>query len=591
MSKVKSSSNGRSSAKSRAKQENRQQAQVLTNFAKALGGKALSAFAIKVKAVQRSARPKSFNQRVTIKSSYIIESNPVKALRLLRAHVDYISRKSAGESVPFSSDNINLSKEDLKTFSIGTPAENEKTYRFIISPENAKNFESDEQFKKYIQECMIQLSRDIEGNPDLVYTARIHYDTDNPHCHVFLKGLSKDGEDVYIPKEYMKNTFREKAGNLATSYLGARSVQDLEDVKLSEVTAKRFTSLDMDIHRISSENGNVFNTKIFDKAVKSQSDKLTNYLIPRLEYLCKIGLATKSKTKYTLDPDYKKTLQEMPLNNDIIKKLAVLKKSHFIESISKFDTSSDKKPVTGIVVEKGYYDEVNELSYAIILDANKKSHYVKLVKNSETEGNEASIGCTVELATKAFIGKNGQEYKYPTLRTISRLSIQKQINHPGITELDKLITSDPVPNDNPNVYQKQTQDAIQARIEKLMAEKRLFLIDGKYCFAKTFWLEAERHEHSALERNFTKLTYYRLSEKETFNGRVVATKQFGNETHAIVSNGKDFIVIPVRGRINKYNDGITNIEVTMNFERKGYSSPIYAVKSITGLTAEPAIKI
>lgn len=578
MSKVKSYSTGRSSAKSRAKQENRQQAKVLTNFAKALGGKALSAFAIKIKKVDRSMNPKSFNQRVTIKSAYTIETVSSKANKAIKAHISYICRESAGESVPFSSDSLNLSKDDLKTFTAGTSKENEKQYRFIISPEKAKDFESDEHFKKYIQDCMIQLSRDLEGNPELNYTARIHYDTDNPHCHVLLKGLSKTGEDVYIPKEYMKSIFREKAGNIATTYLGTRSIDDIQAAKISEIDAKRFTSLDHDITRLAVDN--VFNTKGFDRANKSQEFRLTNYLIPRLDYLCRIGLVTKEKTKYTLDPDYKKTLQDMPLNIDIIKKLAVLKKTHFIESIAKYDTYANIKPITGVVIEKGCYDEEKELNYVIVLDSNKKSHYVRLDKNSETEGNEALVGSTVELGIKTYTDKKGQERKYPTLRLISYLTPQEQINHPGITNLDKLIASNALPIDNPTVYQKQTLDAIQARITKLMAEKKLYRIEGKYLFAKTFWLDAEKHEHSSLEQSFKKLTYYRLSEKETFKGRIVGTKRFGNETHAVVSNGKDFIVIPVRGRINKYNDSTTIIEVTLNSERKGYSSPIYAVKPL-----------
>ena len=576
MSKVKSFSTSRSSAKSRAKQENRQQARVLTNFAKALGSKALSAFAIKIRKTERSMNPKSFNQRVTIKSSYSIETVSSKANKAIKAHISYICRESAGESVPFSADSMNLSKEDIKTFTIGDPKENVKTFRFIISPEKAKDFETDEHFKKFVQDSMNQLSRDLEGHPELIYTARIHYDTDNPHCHVVLKGLSKSGEDITIPKEYMKSIFREKVGNIATSYLGTRSIQDIQNAKSSEIVAKRFTSLDYDIIRLSVDN--VFNTKGFDRANKSQEFTLTNYLIPRLDYLCKIGLATKEKTKYTLDPDYKKTLQDMPLNIDIIRKLAVLKKSHFIESIAKYDTSADNKPVTGVIIEKGCYDEEKERNYVIILDSNKKSHYVRLDKSSEIEGNEALVGSSVELGTKAYIDKKGKERKFLTLRLVSYLTPQEQVNHSGITNLDKLIVSNTLPIVNPTIYQKQTIDAIQARIAKLMAEKKLYLIDGKYRFKPSFWLDSEKHEHSSLEQSFKKLTYYRLSEKETFNGRIVGTKRFGNETHAIVSNGKQFIVIPVRGRINKYNDSTTIVEVTMNSDRKGYSSPIYAVK-------------
>lgn len=577
LSKVQVSSNSRSSAKSRAKSENRQQAQVLTNLAKALGSKALSVFTIKVNKIERLMKDaKASNQRVTIKSSYKIEKNSSKANKMLKAHIDYISRDSAG-STPFNETNLSLSKDDLKDFLTGTPEENQKSFRFIISPENAKDFESDVIFKEYIRDCMKQLSRDLPGQPELNYTANIHHDTDNPHCHVLLKGMSKSGQDITIPKEYIKSTFRENSENIATTYLGTRTPQDILDAKLSEITAKRLTTLDFDILRVSTDN--VFNTKVFDKATKSQEHRLTTYLIPRLDYLCKIGLATKVKTEYTLSPDYKKTLQDLPLNRDIIKKLADLKKTHFIERIAKYDANDDNAPITGVVVDKAF-DEECLLNYAIILDSNKKSHYVTLNKSSETEGNECSIGSHVELTTAAFTPKGGTEFKYPRLTMLSYLSYQQQIDHIGITELDKHIALADYINDNPNIYQKQLIDAVQSRITFLMSKKKLFLIEGKYRFAKTYWQDAENAEHSAIQQSFQKLTYYSLPKDETFKGRIVSSKRFGNETYAIVSNGKRFITIPMRGRMSKLTDKNTMIEISVKYERKGYSAPIYNVKPV-----------
>jgi hypothetical protein len=162
LSKIKGSAGTRSSAKSRAKAETRQQINLLSNLAKAAGNLAINAFVKKAYKIEKSLKaPKSFNQRVMTKFSFATESNPSKAQKGLKAHIKYITRESAGDTLPFTDNERILDKSDLKAFGEGATAENEKIFRILISPERAEDFRSDDDFHKYICECMKQLSDDL----------------------------------------------------------------------------------------------------------------------------------------------------------------------------------------------------------------------------------------------------------------------------------------------------------------------------------------------------------------------------------------------------------------------------------------------
>ena len=101
---------------------------------------------------------------------------------------------------------------------------------------------------------MTQMSKDLLGKPEISWIADIHTDTDNPHCHVLFKGLLKTGQDITIPKYYIKEGFRKRIEHIATGYLGTRSLKDIQETKIAKIKAKRLTSYDHAIISKFAEN-------------------------------------------------------------------------------------------------------------------------------------------------------------------------------------------------------------------------------------------------------------------------------------------------------------------------------------------------
>jgi hypothetical protein len=77
-------------------------------------------------------------------------------------------------------------------------SEDRHHFRFIVSPEHGDRLD----LKPYVREVMARVSADL-GEPGLNWIATCHYDTDQPHAHVLVRGRRGDGRDLVIPRDYM----------------------------------------------------------------------------------------------------------------------------------------------------------------------------------------------------------------------------------------------------------------------------------------------------------------------------------------------------------------------------------------------------
>ena len=517
-----------------------------------------------------------FNQRVILKATYKIQPNPAVARRSLKAHMKYIMREGTGNSRPFSQEQKSMDLEHVKLF---PNDDNEKTFRFIISPEDAKMFCDDEEFKNYIQDIMAQLSVDLKI-PELNWMAENHYNTDNPHCHVLLKGLSKEGKDVTIPKEYLKSGFRKMAEVIATSYLGTRSIADLKAAKYAEVDAERFTSIDSKL--ISCLENTVYTPLPSSKVCTKLEMEQTRLIQLRLHTLTKMGLVKQfGKSSYAVHPDLKVKLQAMPLEKDIIKKIASLAKKHGIDKNSHYIPKVDSPPITGTVIDKGYFDESAESKYIIVLDVNRQTHFVKLSKFSEVSGNESNLDDLVSISSKSTISNISQkEFISVMVEKISTLTLNEQIDYNGITYLDRIIANKAFVFENPNNYQQELSESAMKRINYLMSQKKLFNIENQFKFKKGFWDDGEVLEHGRVACDFQQV-HKILQEGDTFYGKIIDTKVFQNGTHAIITNGKEFLVVPLKAKMMDLLNSGKKIEITKIKARRGYANPLYNFKLAT----------
>ena len=116
-------------------------------------------------------------------------------------------------------------------------------FRFIVSVEDAGELQD---LRGYTREFMQRMSTDLETPLDWV--AVDHWDTDNPHTHIVLRGRAGEGrgkgQDLVIAPDYMAHGMRIRASELATEWLGPRTELEIRQSLLREVEQERLTSLD-----------------------------------------------------------------------------------------------------------------------------------------------------------------------------------------------------------------------------------------------------------------------------------------------------------------------------------------------------------
>lgn len=71
----------------------------------------------------------------------------------------------------------------------------------------------------------------------LEWLAVDHFDTDNPHAHVLIRGRRADGENLFIPSRLISSGIREKAQEVVTRVLGPRLGVDLAQERTRDIAA------------------------------------------------------------------------------------------------------------------------------------------------------------------------------------------------------------------------------------------------------------------------------------------------------------------------------------------------------------------
>jgi len=158
-------------------------------------------------------------------------------------------------------------------------------FRFIVSPENADQLED---LRTYARHLMNRMEADLGTRLDWV--AVDHWNTDNPHTHVVLRGKDDTGKDLIISQDYITRGMRERAAELATEWLGPRTELEIQRTLAREVDQERWTSLDKTLQREAVDG--LIRIERFNEP-RLQRQRLL--LIGRLQRLQKMGLASETQ--------------------------------------------------------------------------------------------------------------------------------------------------------------------------------------------------------------------------------------------------------------------------------------------------------
>jgi type IV secretory pathway VirD2 relaxase len=261
--------------------------------------------------------------------------------------------------------------------------EDRHQFRFIVSPEDAEDIG---ELRAFTRQLMEQMERDL--GTKLEWIGVDHWDTDNPHTHIVLRGKDDGGKDLIIAPDYISRGMQARARELATEWLGLRTELEIRQSLTREVTQERWTSLDIQIAR-QADLG-----RISLATMLKREDYDRNLLVGRLRHLATMGLAERvSADSWTVAPNSEHTLRTLGERGDIIRtmqrSLGQARRELLI-----FDPKRSE-PVVGRIADKGLIDELSDRTYVVLDGIDGRAHYARLASNVDIA--DLPAGGVVEL--------------------------------------------------------------------------------------------------------------------------------------------------------------------------------------------------
>ena len=377
----------------------------------------------------------------------------------LGAHLSYLRRDGVtrdGEKARLfgpESDNV-----DARDFAARCE-DDRHHFRFIVSPEDAVDMAD---LKDHARELMGQVEKDLGTKLDWVGVD--HWNTDNPHIHIILRGRTDDGQDLVISRDYIKEGMRARAQDLVTQELGQRSDLEINRNLERQVEAERWTQLDRQLVRDAGRSG------IIDLAPQpgQQPDEFHALKVGRLRTLEIRGLAGQvGHQQWFIKAEAEATLRKLGERGDIIKRMHRALTERGIERGSASYVLAGESldvPVIGRLVERGLDDELKGTAYAVVDGVDGRTHHIRLPHLDAT--GDSPPGSIVEL--RAYEDAKGD--RRVALAVRSDLDLQHQVSATGATWLDRQsIAREPVAMSDGG-FGAEVRDAMRQRAEHLVGE-------------------------------------------------------------------------------------------------------------------------
>lgn len=298
-----------------------------------------------------------------------------KALAATRAHLRYIQRDGVTrEGAPGELYGRGTDAADGKAF-LERCGGDRHLFRLIVSAEDGAEYPD---LKPYIRRLMAQAEYDLGTRLDWV--AVDHFNTDQPHTHIMMRGVDDRGANLIIAREYIAHGFRERAAELATLDLGPRTDREIQDRLRHDVEQERLTAIDrrllrrMDAARVTSPAHN----DPFQQAVATG----------RLRKLGAMGLAEDlGAGRWRLADGLEDTLRRMGERGDIIRLMQRELTARKLQRSPADRVIADelRAPVIGRVVQRGLSDEHRDRHYLMVDGIDGRLHYLDIGTASASE--------------------------------------------------------------------------------------------------------------------------------------------------------------------------------------------------------------
>ncbi|PYO13271.1 MAG: hypothetical protein DMD75_05955 [Candidatus Rokuibacteriota bacterium] len=334
-------------------------------------------------------------QRSTVKASYSRNGRSAS----WAAHGTYLAREGAqregGKGRGFSAEREGI---DLTATLRGWQrAGDARLWKFIVSPEHADRLD----LKAHARALVSHMERDLGTH--LEWVAIDHYNTDNPHVHLLVRGRDARGQALQIHPDYLKQGIRRRSQDLATQVLGYRSEREIVQSRGRTVERLRFTEIDRALIRHGGTRGLVTIDGPTPKAPAARAFRQQE--LRRLQMLEDLGLAEKVWTRtWRLSPQLETALRQAQLSGDIIKARARhqarLSDPRLPVTVTRIEAGT---VITGRVIGTGLADELRDQRY-LLVESRDRLHYIPqpAAVQRARGGGQLRIGDVVTLRGEAI---------------------------------------------------------------------------------------------------------------------------------------------------------------------------------------------
>ncbi len=265
-------------------------------------------------------------------------------------------------------------------------------FRFIVSPEDATELSD---LKPFVRDLMASMEEDLGTKLDWV--AVDHFNTENPHSHIVLRGKDDLGKDLVIARDYIAYGMRRRASEILTLELGPQTEQELRQKLERQVNQERLTDLDREMVRDAADG--VVDARGDPQHPDGRFKQAMR--VGRLRVLASRGLAEETAPRrWRLSPQLEDTLRRTGERGDIIKTMhRGLRQVGLDAGASEFsiyDPGDPRAPtVTGRIIDRGLHDELNDGHYILLDAADGRVHYVALDPRQDMD--DLPLGAIIEV--------------------------------------------------------------------------------------------------------------------------------------------------------------------------------------------------
>lgn len=473
------------------------------------------------------ASPTAGSRRVTIKTRLVRLAKA--GARSTSTHLRYIEREGVGrEGEPGKAYGPTTDDADLAAFE-ERGRQDRHQFRLIVSPEDADQLGD---LRTYTRHLLARMEADLGTR--LEWVAVDHWNTDNPHTHIVLRGRDDTGKDLIISRDYISQGMRDRASELATEWLGPRTELEIQRSMRREVDQERWTGLDRTLQR-EAVDGLVRTARL---AAEPRLQRQRLLLIGRLQRLQRMGLASEMQTGvWALHADAEPTLRAMGERGDIIRTMQRAMSGQQRE-LAVFQPGEDGRSIVGRVAGKGLADELYDRGYLIVDGTDGKAHYVALPPRTELA--RYPTGAVVEIKGSATVRAADK-----TIAALATDGIYRTDHHLAVAQ------AQPHPDRDPH-------DVVHAHVRRLEALRRAGLVERhaegvwqvpndlpergrQYDAQRLGGVAVELKSHLPIERQARVIGATWLDQQLIGGGKGLGSSGFGREVKGALQQRADFL--------------------------------------------------